>query len=188
MNYNSGFRGEACQQNFQVAPAQRNAAGGGGEPWPGDMDKHGAAAASDAGSRVVVDFDNEIIKIVRAPQTVAWFTGRPPERPVIAPVGRVLAPGIQRPDSPNPQPCHGPRPPIRPPPQSERAKAATRRAPIAFALVSPDAGAAKRHRHGQRTGKQPALLAPSRPRADANKAQRRAAATAPLVLCRRFCV
>ncbi len=37
--------------------------------------------------------DDEVVQPVVAPQPVAWFIGRPAERPVVAPVGRVLAPG-----------------------------------------------------------------------------------------------
>ena len=58
------------------------------------MDEHGAAPAGDAGPRVVVDFDEEVVEVVVAPEPVAWFIGRAPERPVVAPVGRVLAPGV----------------------------------------------------------------------------------------------
>ena len=43
----------------------------GAKPGPGQMDEHRAAAAGDARARVVVDFDNEIIEMIVAPEPVA---------------------------------------------------------------------------------------------------------------------
>ena len=68
----------------------------GAKSWPGDMDEHRAAAAGDAGPGIVVDFDDQVVEPSCRQQPVAWFIGRPPERPIIAPVRRVLAPGVDR--------------------------------------------------------------------------------------------
>ena len=58
------------------------------------MNEHRAAPASNSRSRIVVDLDNEVVKRIVAAQPVAWFIGRPAEWLVIAPILRILAPGI----------------------------------------------------------------------------------------------
>jgi hypothetical protein len=42
----------------------------------------------------MVDLDNKVIKPVVAPKPVAWFIGRPPEWLIIAPILRILGPGV----------------------------------------------------------------------------------------------
>ena len=64
------------------------------EPRPRDMDEYGAAAAGHSGLRVVVNLDKQVVEAVVAPKAVAWFTGRPLKGSIIAPVGRIFAPGI----------------------------------------------------------------------------------------------
>lgn len=142
---------------MQIAVPQGDAAGSGRKPWARNMDEHGAAAAGDPWPCVVVDFNNVIIEVVSAVQAISWFTGRPPEGPVITPIGGVLAPGVRGTDAPGRQARPGPQPAVPAPPQSERAKAAARSAAIALALVGPGARAAERNRDGQRPGEQPAL-------------------------------
>jgi hypothetical protein len=63
------------------------------------MQEHRATPTSDSRSGIVVDFDNEVVKRVGAAQPVAWFTGRLPEWLIIAPILRVLAPGVGRTDA-----------------------------------------------------------------------------------------
>src|SRR5580692_11218736 len=94
---------------------------------------------------------------VAAAQPVAWFIGRAPEGLVVAPVVRILAPGIVRADAADRQ--QGPRPwqAVGAPPQPQRAKSAARGAAVAFALIGLDAGAAERNGHSQWASKQPAL-------------------------------
>jgi len=58
------------------------------------MDEHGAAAAGDPRTAIVVNLDNKIVQPVVALQPVTWFIGRAAERPVIATIGRILAPGV----------------------------------------------------------------------------------------------
>jgi len=124
MNYDSGFARDPCEQDLQIALAERYAAGSGRKSWAGDVEKYGAAPSGDAGSPVVVNFNNEIIEVVGAAEPISWFSGRAPERSIVAPVGRVLAPCVQWTDAARRQPRQRPQLAIRPPPYSERAKAA----------------------------------------------------------------
>ena len=142
---------------------QRDAAGGRREARPGHMEEDGAAAAGHPRPGVVVDLDDDVVEAVVAPEPVAWFIGRAPERPVVAPVVRVLAPGIVRADAADRQQRPRPRQAVGPPPQPQRAKSAARGAAVAFALVGLDAGAAERDRHaprGRRTAS-PAIAGPA---------------------------
>jgi len=157
MNYDSGFARDPSEQDLQIALAERYAAGSGRKSWAGDVEKYGAAPSGDAGARVVVNFNNEIIEIVGAAEPISWFSGRAPKRSIVAPVGRVLAPCVQWTDAARRQPRQRPQLAIRPPPYSKRAKAAAGGAPVAFAFVGPNAGTAECDRHGQWPGEQPAL-------------------------------
>jgi hypothetical protein len=67
------------------------------------MDEDGAAAAGNARPGVMVDFDDEIVQGIVAAEPVARFLGRAREGPVIAAVGRVLAPGVAGTDAANRQ-------------------------------------------------------------------------------------
>lgn len=137
---------------MKIPVPQRDAAGGRRKPWACNMDEHGATPAGDPRPCIVVDFDNKIIEIVGAAQAVSWFTGRPPEGPIVAPVGGVLAPSVRRTDAPGGQARLGPQAAVPAPPQSDGAKAAARSAAVALALVGSDARAAERDRDGQRPG------------------------------------
>jgi len=94
----------------------------------------------------MVDFDDEIVEAVLPPEPVAWFIGRAVERPVITPVGRILAPGYVAADAVDGEQRLGPDEAVGPPPQPDRAEPAARGAAIAFALVGPDAAAAECNR------------------------------------------
>ena len=107
------------------------------------VDENGAAAAGHARPGVVVDFDDHVVEAVAAAQPVAWFIGRAPEGLVVAPVVRVLAPGIVRADAADRQQGPRPRQAVGAPPQPHRAKSAAWGAAIAFALIGLDAGAAE---------------------------------------------
>ena len=171
VNHDSCFRAKLPSQHAQFARLERDAAGGRRKARPCHMDKDGAAPAGHARPRIVVDLDNEIVEAVFAPEPIAWFIGRAPKGPVVAPVARIFAPGVGAAD-----PAHGQRgsrrrQPIRPPPQPQRAKAAARRTAIAFALVGSDAAAAERDRHAQGAGAEPALRWPAGPRPDMDRAK-----------------
>jgi hypothetical protein len=136
------------------------------------VDEHGAAAPSDARSGIVVDLDNQIIEAVVAAEAVAWFIGRPPERPIITPVMRIFAPGIVRPYAANGQRCTRPLHAVGTPPQPHRVKYAVRRAAVTFMLQGPDTGSPERNRQGQGAGNQPTLRPAPRPSADADGGER----------------
>jgi len=136
------------------------------------MDEDRTAQPGDARPAVVIDLDHEIVEAVVAAEPVAWFIGRAPEMAVIAPIRRVLAPGIVRGDPTRRQQCARPGQPVGSPPQPQRTKPAGRRAAIAFALCCPDSGAAERHRDRSAAGEEPALQAPARPSTDSDDAKR----------------
>ncbi len=94
------LRSKAAQKLQEIVPAQRDAACCRCEARPSHMDKHRAAATSHARTGIVIDLDENVVEPVVAPQMVAPFIGRTVKRPVVAPVGRVLAPGVRPPDAP----------------------------------------------------------------------------------------
>jgi hypothetical protein len=63
------------------------------------MYKYRAAAAGDAGPDVVIDLDEQIVEPVIPPKAVAWFMGRSLKGLIIAPIGRIFAPGVSRTDT-----------------------------------------------------------------------------------------
>jgi len=98
------------------------------------MQEYSTAMAGDAGPRIVVNFDNEIVEAVGAPQPVAWFIGRPVEGPIVPSIGRVFAPGIVGADPPDRQQGARPRQAVGSPPQPNRMKLPGRRRAVAFPL------------------------------------------------------
>ena len=134
----------------------------GSEAGPGKMQEYRATAASDPRPRVVVDFDNEIIKMILPPQPVAGLTGGYPDRLVIAAVRRILAPGVGGGDAPDRQHGGGPRMAVGAPPEPDRPERAARGGAIAFPLVRQDAAPPERDRPGQRAGAQHAAGADAR--------------------------
>jgi len=116
MNYDSRLWRKTAQQLQQLDASQRDTSGGRGKAFPGDMDKHGAAAAGHARSGIVVDFDDQVVETVVPPEPVAWFIGRPAEEAIIASIRGVLAPGVVAPYPTNGEQGRWPRQPIGPPP------------------------------------------------------------------------
>jgi hypothetical protein len=123
----------------------------------------------------VVDLDHDVVEAVVAPEPVAGFPGGAPERPVVAAVRRVFAPRNRGIDAANRELRRRARPAIRPPPQLPQAKAVARRYAVAFALVRPDAGAAKDDRDRERAGEQEAAAARAGTRAHAQERKGKAA-------------
>jgi hypothetical protein len=146
------FATEFPGKHPQCPRLQRHAARGRGETRSGHMDKDRAAPTSHPRPGVVVDLDNDVVEPVLAPQPVAWFNGRPPERAIVPPVSRIFAPGVGRADPAGRQ--RGPRQgkPVRPPPQSRGPERTARGAAIALALIGLDTAAAERDWHAPRAG------------------------------------
>src|SRR5262245_60412369 len=107
------------------------------------MHEDRATASGHPRTGIVVDLDDEVVEVVAAPQPVAWFIGRAPERPIIAAVRGIFAPGNIAGNALRRQQSFGPRRPVRPPPQPPEPKPAPRRAAVALALVGADARAAE---------------------------------------------
>src|SRR5204863_8853630 len=127
--------------------------------------------AGDTRACVMVDFDNKIIEMIRPAQPVAGLPDRRSDRPVIAAVGRVLAPGIGGGDAPDRKRSRWPGMAIGAPPQPYRPKTAERRTSVALPLVRQNAAAPERHRPGEGTGAEPAPRAAARRGADVNGTQ-----------------
>jgi hypothetical protein len=100
MNIYSRSSAKVLQKQQKVVPRKRRAAGGRAEIIAGDVNEDRASEPSDARPGVVIDFDNQIVEPVRAQKPVAWFIGRAPKRPVVAPIHWILAPSVVRHDSP----------------------------------------------------------------------------------------
>jgi len=126
------------------------------------MQEYSAAAASNARPSVMVDFDNEIVEAVGAPQPVTWFIGRPVEGPVVPPIGRVFAPGVVGANPPDRQQGARPRQAVGSPPQPNRMKLPGRRRAVAFPLDRFDAGPAQCRPYRAMSHHHPALRAPLR--------------------------
>ena len=140
-----------------------------GRDWPRHMDEHRTAPAGDARPGVVVDLDDEIVQPVATPQPVPWFIGRPPERTIVAPVGRILAPRDIRGQPACRQARRRTRQAVGPPPQPAQPEAAQRGAAVALPLVGQDAAAAEHDRDRPTAGQQYAPGAASGPGADADQ-------------------
>jgi hypothetical protein len=95
-NVDLGLWAKIFQQATQLFLWHGDAAGGGRQARACEMQEDCASAAGNARARVVVDFDNEIIEMIIPPQPVSSLSRRQPDRPVVAAVGRVLAPGVCR--------------------------------------------------------------------------------------------
>jgi hypothetical protein len=128
------------------------------------MDEDGAAAPRHAWAGIMVDLDDQIVEVVRAPKPVSARSSGELDRPVVTSIGRVLAPPVVRPGNPDRQRRARPRASIRPPPDPDGMEDSARRRTVSFTLISQNAAAAKRDRNGQIAGKQPTLATPPRPR------------------------
>jgi hypothetical protein len=136
------------------------------------MDENGAAPAGHARSRIMVDLNDEIVKAVGPPQAVAWFTGRPMERPVVAPVVWVFAPRIVRPDPSNRQKPTRADQSIGPPPQPNRAEPANGCRAVTFPLRCLGAGSSQCDPKNSISRREPALATPIWSAADMNDRER----------------
>jgi len=67
------------------------------------MDEDRTAAAGDPWPGVVINLDDQIVQPILAPKPIAWFSGRPPKRTIVAAVFGILAPRIGAANLPNRQ-------------------------------------------------------------------------------------
>jgi hypothetical protein len=136
------------------------------------MNEHRAPAPGHPGPDIMVDFDKQVIEGVAAPQPVAWFIGRPHDGTIVTSVAGVFTPGGGLRNAPGRQQGARTRQPVRPPPQSQRAKPAARRPAIALAFIRFDAAAPQRHRQDQGPGAQQASRFAPRQRLNRNIAKK----------------
>jgi hypothetical protein len=123
-----------------------------GHPWP----------------RIVVDFNDEVVKMVRPSQVVARCIGPAPDRAIVPAVSRILTPGIISANAPNGEQGARRRTAVGSPPQADQTKATARRCAIALALIGLNAGPPERDRNVRDTDSEPALAPVSRARTDKN--------------------
>ena len=163
MNHDSCLRRQPFEQGSEALRLQGDASRRRSKSRPGEMDEHGAAAAGDARPRIVVDLHHEVIEMILSPQPIARRSFGTPNRPVIAPVGRVLAPGIRRANPSHRQARAWARAAVGPPPYPQRAETAARGRSVAFDFIRLDAAAPERHLQTQRPGDEPSPAPISRP-------------------------
>lgn len=172
MNIDFRARPKPPYQPSQDAGGHCNAAGGGRQSWPGDMDEDRTAASRDARADVMVDLDHQVIKCIRSSQSIAWFAGGEPDGSIVAAVRRVLAPRIPRSNRANRQLCTRSWQPIAAPPQPDGSEPACGRCAIPLPLVHGDAGAAKRDRDAPHSGGEPTLTMVGGPRTNVYSCER----------------
>src|SRR5215212_5754378 len=136
------------------------------------MQEHGAAAAGYPWAGVVIDLDDEIVKVILARQPVAGLIPHQANGLIVAAVVRVLAPGVFGADRPDRQ--IGPRSgmAVGAPPQLQRTVRAFRGAAVALSLVGEDSAATKCHRYGPALRGQPAPARVARSPVNPNCRQR----------------
>jgi len=142
------------EQPTQRRRGQRHTACGWGKARAGNVDEHGAATAGDARPRVVVELDDQIVKLVQALETVAGSVGIAPDRLVVVAIPGVFAPGVIAADTPDRQLGHWPSHPVGAPPQPPQPERAARGAAVTLALVGPNAAATERDRQCKGAGGQ----------------------------------
>jgi hypothetical protein len=142
LNDDSRLPRKSAQQDFEVGALERHAAGGGAKGRPRDVQENRTASPGSPGPRVVVDLNDEVVEAVGALEPVPRLAGPTPNGAVVAPVGRIFAPGVGRADTPQREKAPRPGKPIGPPPKAQGMKTTARGAAIAFALIGSDAASA----------------------------------------------
>jgi hypothetical protein len=106
------------------------------------MNENSAATTGDTRTRVVVNFDDEIVEPVFTRQPIAFSAWRYFDWPVIAAIMRVFAPAIGGAYPLRRQRCDGTRVPICAPPQPQKPEYTARRTAVAFTFICLDAASA----------------------------------------------
>jgi hypothetical protein len=120
------------------------------------LHKTGAAAPRHARAAIVVEFDDQIVEPIVSPQAIAGFAGAAPDRPIVAAIGGVFAPGIIRADWTRGKESSRMKAPIGAPPQPPKPESAARRCAVAFTFVGADARPPERDRQRKLPGDQDA--------------------------------
>ena len=94
LDYDFCSRTEARQQTAQHVEFKSNAACGRREVFARRMNENGAATAGDTRARVVVNFDDEIVKPVFTRQPIALSVRRYLDWPVISAITRIFTPTV----------------------------------------------------------------------------------------------
>src|SRR5215203_5596705 len=139
------LRTHSPQQPQHGGLRHRNAPRRRREIGPRQMQEHGAAAAGYPWAGVVIDLDDEIVKVVLARQPVAGLIPHQANGLIVTAVVRVLAPGVFGADHPDRQIGPRSRMAVGAPPQLQWTVRALRGAAVTLPLVGEDAAAAKCH-------------------------------------------
>src|SRR5947209_13965429 len=149
------MRADAPEQATEAARSECDAAGSRPKSGAREVKKNRAAATRDPRPRVVVEFDEEIVEVIVAPQTVARRIGREPDRPVIPAVVRIFAPGVRDADAAQRQTRARAGCTVGAPPEPDEPKRALRSRAVALALVGANAGRPQGSADVQRAGFEP---------------------------------
>ena len=163
MNDDSRIAPKPRHEAAQRGQSKRDATRGRLKTRPGHMNEDRAAPPRHSRTCVVIDFDDEVIKPVLAPQAIGRRTFGYPDRPVVAGMVRLLAPAVRTSDQPDWQAGLRTRTTVGAPPQAQRPKSPARCRSIAFAFVRPNPRPPECDPQLQRTGVEQAL----RPRSGA---------------------
>lgn len=139
------------------------------------MNEHRAAAPGHARPRIVVDFDDKIVQMVRTSQVVAGCIDRASHWAIVTAVSGILTPGIIGGNTAEGEQRARRRTAVGSPPQTDQTKSTARRGAIALALIGLYAGPPKRDRNVHRADSQPALAPVSGSRPNKNVSHRYAA-------------
>lgn len=135
------------------------------------MDEYCAATVRNPGPGIVIELDDQVIEVIIAPQPVAGCMFRSTDRPVVASIRRILAPGVGSVDAAHRQSGARTWTAIGAPPHLTRPESSLRRRPVAFTLVGANAGSPERGSASRRIGENPATRRQARSRPDVNKSQ-----------------
>src|SRR5580704_2464643 len=159
-------RGTAGEQRLEPGRAQRNTPCRWREARSSEVDEHRASKPGDARPCIVIDLDDKIIEMIRAPQAIAGCVGRAADWAIVGTVAGVFTPGVVRRNSANRQQCSRRRAAICAPPKPHETKAPAWRGAVALTLVRLDAGPAERYRNSEGAGGEPAPCPIARTGAD----------------------
>lgn len=120
------------------------------------MEKYRTAKAGDPRGGVVIDFDDEIVEMVIAPQSITIVAATEFQRSIVMPAGWVFTPGVVRTNGANRQKGLRPRVAVGAPPQALWQKSPLWGPTIALAFVGDDATPTQGNRDRVRAGHEPA--------------------------------